>query len=74
VKRSRYTKEADCLRPEAGRTGHTHSGRVLEIRRTGHFELRRMTQLEEEKQCLTRVVANLSLDRPMLQDVLSKKI
>jgi hypothetical protein len=33
-----------------------------------------MTQLEEEKQCLTRVVANLSLDRPMLQDVLSKKI
>ena len=37
-------------------------------------ELRRLKQLEEENQRLKRMVADLSLDKQMLQDVLSKKV
>ncbi|XHO06358.1 hypothetical protein ACEQUB_03280 [Ralstonia syzygii] len=37
-------------------------------------ELRRMRQLEEENAKLKRLVADLSLDKAMLQDVLSKKL
>jgi putative transposase len=37
-------------------------------------ELRRMKQLEEENAKLKRLVADLSLDKAMLQDVLSKKL
>ena len=36
-------------------------------------ELRRLRQLEEENRRLKRMVADLSLDKQMLQDVLSKK-
>lgn len=36
-------------------------------------ELRRLKQLEEENAKLKRLVADLSLDKAMLQDVLSKK-
>ena len=36
--------------------------------------LRRMKQLEEEIKRLKSVVADLSLDKQMLQDVLSKKL
>jgi len=36
-------------------------------------ELRRLKQLEEENSRLKRLVADLSLDKHMLQDVLSKK-
>ena len=39
----------------------------------GVSELRRLRQLEEENKRLKRMVANLSLDKQMLQDVLSKK-
>jgi hypothetical protein len=35
-------------------------------------ELRRLKQLEEENAKLKRLVADLSLDKAMLQDVLSK--
>lgn len=38
----------------------------------GPSELRRMRQLEEENAKLKRLVADLSLDKAMLQDVLSK--
>tara|TARA_R110001592_G_scaffold55917_1_gene170828 strand:- start:2001 stop:2267 length:267 start_codon:yes stop_codon:yes gene_type:complete len=40
----------------------------------GVFELRRLNQLEEENQRLKRRVADLSLDKQMLQDVLSEKL
>nr|OAI76684.1 transposase [Ralstonia solanacearum] len=40
----------------------------------GPSELRRMRQLEEENAKLKRLVADLSLDKAMLQDVLSKKL
>jgi putative transposase len=39
----------------------------------GVVELRRLKQLEEENRKLKRLVADLSLDKAMLQDVLSKK-
>lgn len=36
-------------------------------------ELRRLRQLEDENRRLKRLVADLTLDKQMLQDVLSKK-
>ena len=39
----------------------------------GVSELRCLRQLEEENRRLKRMVADLSLDKQMLQDVLSKK-
>lgn len=36
-------------------------------------EVRRLKQLEEENRQLKKLVADLSLDKQMLQDVLSKK-
>jgi putative transposase len=40
----------------------------------GVSELRRFRQLEEENQQLKKLVADLSLDKQMLQDVLKKKL
>ena len=37
-------------------------------------EVKRLRQLEEENGKLKRIVADLSLDKAMLQDVLSKKL
>jgi putative transposase len=37
-------------------------------------ELRRLKQLEEENRKLKQLVADLSLDKKMLQDVLSKNV
>jgi putative transposase len=39
----------------------------------GVAEVRRLKQLEEENRKLKQLVADLSLDKRMLQDVLSKK-
>ena len=40
----------------------------------GPSELRRLKQLEEENAKLKRLVADLSLDKAMLRDVLSRKL
>lgn len=40
----------------------------------GVAELHRLRQLEEENRKLKQLVADLSLDKAMLQDVLSKKL
>ena len=40
----------------------------------GPSELRRLRQLEEENLKLKRLVADLSLEKSMLQDVLAKKV
>ena len=40
----------------------------------GVSELRRLRQLEEENRKLKQLVADLSLDKTMLQDVLAKKL
>jgi len=37
-------------------------------------ELRRLRQLEEENAQLKKLVADLSLDRQMLQDIVKKKL
>ena len=39
----------------------------------GVTKLRRLRQLEDENQRLKRLVADLSLDKEMLQDVIRKK-
>jgi len=40
----------------------------------GQSEVRHLKQLEEENRRLKQMVADLSLDKMMLQDVLSKKL
>lgn len=40
----------------------------------GVSELRRLKQLEDENRRLKRLVADLTLDKQMLQEVLSKKL
>ncbi len=40
----------------------------------GPSEMRKMRQLEEENQKLKRLVADMSLDKAMLQEVLAKKV
>lgn len=40
----------------------------------GPSELKRLKQLEEENQLLKKLVADLSLDKAMLQDVVAKKL
>lgn len=40
----------------------------------GPSELRKLRQLEEENLKLKRLVADLSLDKAMLQELLSKKV
>ena len=40
----------------------------------GVSEVRRLKQLEEENSRLKRMVADMSLDKQMLQDVLQKKL
>lgn len=40
----------------------------------GPSELRRLKQLEEENRNLKRLVADLSLDKSMLQDVVRRKL
>ncbi|PIP84771.1 MAG: hypothetical protein COR54_02220 [Elusimicrobia bacterium CG22_combo_CG10-13_8_21_14_all_63_91] len=40
----------------------------------GITELRRLKALEEENRTLKKLVANLSLDKHMLQEVISKKL
>ncbi len=40
----------------------------------GAVEMRRLRELEEENRRLKRMVADLALDKQMLQDVLSKKL
>jgi putative transposase len=37
-------------------------------------EMKRLRQLEEEKARLKRIVADLSLDKEMLQDVIKRKL
>jgi len=49
-------------------TGRRNSGGL------GPSELRRLRQLEEKCNRLKRLVADLSLDKAMLQDVLAKKL
>lgn len=88
MKKSKFTEEqiAFALRQAETGTRVAEVSRKLGISEQTFFrwkkkygglgvsELRRLKQLEEENRRLKRMVADLSLDKQMLQDVLSKKL
>ena len=88
MKRSRYTEEqiAIALRQAEGGTSVGEVCRKMGISEQtfyrwkrkffgmGVVELRRLKMLEEENRRLKQLVADLALDKVMLQDVLRKKI
>ena len=79
---------ADSLRPAAGRVGYFRGRSVPEegisdntfyrwkrqFAGMGVAELRRLKILEDENRRLKQLVADLALDKEMLQDVLRKKL
>ncbi len=88
MKRSRYTNEqiAFALRQAEGGAPVGEVCRKMGISEQtfyrwkrkyagmGVAELRRLKQLEEENRRLKQLVADLALDKVMLQDVLRKKL
>ena len=62
---------------EAARKAGVHVNTILLWKKKygelGTAEIREMTELRDENTRLKRLVADLSLDKVMLQDVLSKK-
>ncbi len=88
MKRSRYTEEqiAFALRQAEGGAPVGEVCRKMGISENtfyrwkrkyvgmGVAELRRLKQLEEENRRLKQLVADLALDKAMLQDVLRKKL
>jgi putative transposase len=88
MKKSKFTEEqiAFALRQAEAGTPVEQVCRKLGISRATFFrwkkrfggmgtaELRRLRLLEEENRKLKQLVADLSLDKAMLQDVLSKKV
>ncbi len=87
MKRSKYTEEQiACALTQAelgtpvsevvrkmGITEQTYYNWKKKYGGLGLSELRRLKQLEEENKRLKQMVADLSLDKHMLQEVLSKK-
>jgi putative transposase len=88
MKRSKYTeeqiafalKQAELGTPvsevirKMGITEQTYYRWKKKYGGLGTSELRRLRQLEEENKRLKQMVADLSLDKHMLQEVLSKKL
>ena len=88
MKKSRFTDEqiAFCLRQVESGVAVEEACRKLGISQQTFYrwkkkfaglgvpELRRLRQLEEENRKLKTLVADLSLDKQILQDVLSKKL
>jgi putative transposase len=88
MKKSRFTEEqiAHAIKQAELGTKVEESFRKMSISDTtvyewrqkyaglGPSELRRLRQFEEQNNKLKRPVADLSLDKAMLQDVLSKKL
>lgn len=78
---------ADCLRAQAGRVGDGGRGDLSEDGNClgyvyvwrkkygglGPSELKRLRLLEEENRKLKQLLADLSLDKAMLQEVVTKK-
>lgn len=66
-------KVADICR-KVGITEGTYYARKKQFARLGITELRELRQLREENSRLKRLVADLSLDRQILQEIVSKKL
>ena len=60
-----FYRRADCVCAEAGGAGYGG---------LGPSELKRLRLLEEENRKLKQLVADLSLDKAMLQEVVTKKL
>jgi len=87
MKRTRFTEEqiAHALRQAEGGTPVAEVCRKLGVTEQSFYrwkkkyggmgvaELRRLKQLEQENRKLKQIVADLTLDKHMLQDVLKKK-
>jgi putative transposase len=88
MKKTRYTEEQIAFALRQAETG-TPIGEVIwnmgistqtfyrwkkQYGQMGVDEIRRLKQLEEENRKLKQPVADLSLDKLMLQDVLSRKL
>ena len=88
MRKSRFTEEqiAHALRQAETGTPVTAACRAMGVSEQAFYrwkkqygglavnELRRLKQLEEENRRLKQLVADLSLDKLMLQDVLQKKL
>ncbi len=87
MKKTRYTEEQIAFALKQAETG-TRVGKVCrkmgiseatfynwkkKFAGLGVTELRRLRQLEDENQRLKKLVADLSLDKEMLQEVLKQK-
>jgi putative transposase len=87
MKKSRYTDEQIAYALRQGETGTrveeicrqmgisdaTYYNWKKKFGGLGPSEVRKLKQLEEENKKLKQMVADLSLDKQMLQDVLKKK-
>jgi putative transposase len=87
MKRSKFTEEQIAFALKQAETGVSVAEVIRKMGVTeqtfyrwkrkygglGPSELKRLKQLEEENRRLKQMVADLSLDKHMLQDVLSKK-
>ena len=70
MKRKQYTEPQIVFALQQAESGTP----VAEIcRKVGVSEIRRLRQLEDENKRLKQLVADLTLDKAMLQDVLRKK-
>ena len=76
MKRSRFTEQqiAYALQQQLGIAQATFFAWKKKYSGLGPPELRRLKQLEEENAKLKKLVADLSLDKAMLQDVVRRKI
>ena len=88
MKKSRYTEEQIAYAIRQGETGTrvdeicrqmgiseaTYYNWKKKYGGLGVAEVRRLKQLEEENRKLKQIVADLSLDKQMLQDVIKKKL
>ena len=88
MKKSRYTDEQIAYALRQGETGtrveeicrqmgiseQTYYNWKKKFGGLGPSEVRKLKQLEEENKKLKQMVADLSLDKQMLQDVLKKKV
>jgi putative transposase len=88
MKRSKFTEQQIVFAPKQAETGipvaevcrkigiseATFFSWKRKFSGLGTQELRRLRQLEDENSRLKQVVANLMLDKQMLQDVLKKKL